>query len=119
MSATHDPLLEKIRETLRAEAEGLDGRTADRLGDIRRNALSQREGLFPRAAAAAASFRFRAVLAGGLAAAAVLVALKLDSPPPQQRFAADAPMAQIEILASDQELDFYRELEFAAWLAER
>ncbi len=117
-----DPLIEKIRQGLEAEAEGLSGRTKAGLAAARRAALSfesaestgrglsLRRFLFPESPWA------RAAAVGGLAVAAVFLTVNarrtdLDRPSP-------APIAQIDLLASEKGLEFYENLEFSAWLAE-
>ncbi|HSR10641.1 MAG TPA: hypothetical protein VLS90_04290 [Thermodesulfobacteriota bacterium] len=106
------PLLEKARILLDARAASLDGPVAERLEEIRLEALNASGGkgwINPIA------FRWKAV--GALASAAAATAILffwMHSPAP------DFPVLHgedLEILASQEPIEVYKELDFYRWLA--
>jgi len=113
-----DPLIRKIRLGLEAEADGLPDRTKSGLAAARGAALAGRPrkgGMGLRRVFAPGAPWLRAAALGGMAAAVFLVMTYRQS---GREISTAAPVAQIDLLVSDQSLDFYDNLEFSAWLAE-
>ena len=110
-------LVEGIRRELDESCRTLDGHTLSRLNSIRHAALERQER------------RPRTLLLpfGGLVTACVLVlsvSLINSGRGPDAGVANDsdvvagAPLADIDLLISDEDLDFYEDYEFYQWLAE-
>lgn len=104
------PLEEQARRVLQTSAEQLDGRTRSRLTQARYAAVSAANR--PRVRA----WHWLAPLSG-TAATAVIVAMLVANPlrhrgEPMTLIAAD----ELEIVTSEDTLDFYRDVEFYAWL---
>lgn len=103
----NDPIETRLRQALDERAESLDAATRSRLRRAREEALaSARPGRpFPAPAP---------LLAGGLALALLLVgvlAWRAWQAPP-----APPAMEDLELLASGEELELYRDLDFYLWL---
>lgn len=104
------PFEQRAQAMLQESAEQLDGATRSRLTQARHSALEvvkQRQSkpwmwLMP---------------ATGAAAAAVLAVVLVMNPARQQvEQAALEPVDEFEILAAEDSLEFYRDVEFYAWL---
>jgi hypothetical protein len=96
-------LEKKSRELLLQSAERLDGRTRSRLTQARHAALAairQRHVLTP------------LLLPAGIAAAAAMALLLLNPQQPVPVAAVDG----LEIVTAEDSLEFYRDVEFYAWL---
>ncbi|MFQ5451164.1 MAG: hypothetical protein ACE5E9_11085 [Nitrospinaceae bacterium] len=105
--------LHKARKTLDSGTEGMDAQTLSRLASIRRRALQSEESLplwekfrrgFP--------VPLTAVTAASVLLVAALMFFFRGDPGPLNQF------QDLEILASGDNLEFYEELDFFAWLAE-
>lgn len=114
---TDAKLVDGIRRELDESCRALDGHTLSRLNAIRHAALEKR------------ARRPRTLLLpfGGLVTACVLVlsVSLLNSgrtpdvgQPETATVVMDAPLEDIDLLVSDEELDFYEDYEFYQWLAE-
>jgi hypothetical protein len=105
-------LLKRAKDLLNLRVENLGPRTERRLEDIRVRALSaaegKRPGLFsPR----------RWVMAGSFAAATMaVVALFFWLSPSPEPLPATGQVEDLEIITSQERIDFYQNLEFYRWL---
>lgn len=112
MSETRSKLEERAQTTLQDSAECLDGKTRSRLTQARNAALDAvRQG----------ERKNTWVLpAAGVAAAAVLavtVSLSVaNRTKPEVLETAMAPVDELEIVTAEDSLEFYRDVEFYAWL---
>ena len=105
-------LVEMVRGHLDAGLDTLDDRTAARLRAVRLRAVESAEGR--------RGFRFpRWATVGGLAtaAAAVLAVSLWVSERPRESSVATAD--DIEIVAAQEQMQFYEDIEFYRWLAAR
>jgi len=114
-----DPILKTISDHLDAEVDALDERTRRRLAEIRGTSLDAASGqgglrMLPEFIALSGR-PLRYAAAGGLLLALFLM---LHDPPADERMAASAPLDRMELLASAQDVEFYRNLEFIAWYAQ-
>lgn len=104
-------LVEMVKEQLDAGVDALDDLTAARLRAMRLKAVESAEG-------GRGWFRFpRWVAVGGLATAAVAVlavGLWVTDPP---RESTVATADDIEIVAAQEQMQFYEDMEFYRWLA--
>jgi hypothetical protein len=97
-------LEDKSRELLLQSADRLDGRTRSRLTQARHAALAvaqQRRMALP-----------WLLPAGATAAAAIVAVLVARGPEPEQQTAVD----ELDIVTAEDSLEFYRDVEFYAWL---
>lgn len=119
MTENHDPLAAQsadaklvadIRRELDASCRSLDGQTLSRLNAIRHAALEPR------------GRKTRPLLLpfGGLVTACVLVlAVTLLNPGRvPDGVEGEAPLQDIDLLVSDEDLDLYEDYEFYQWLAD-
>ncbi len=103
--------LEETKDLLNRGIENLDSRATQRLGHIRKNALSAVEGKASRF-----FLSLRWIMFGGLATAtmaAVVFFFWLNTSP------VDFPVRHIEdfeIITSKERIDFYQDLEFYRWM---
>jgi hypothetical protein len=104
------------RRTKRAFDEsvaGLDAATRSRLTQARHRALEE----LPQRRA---SWRSGLLPAGALAATALVAWLVVVQPPPPQQAVREAPLADLEILLGEEDLEMLdEELEFYGWLEEQ
>lgn len=112
---SEDAFLENIREELDRSCESLDGHTQSRLNSIRHAAIEQGQ-----------KSPGRALLApfGGFVTACVLVLLVTVYYPGQTELSSPetpgtvSPIEDLDILTSNESLDFFENLEFYQWLEE-
>jgi len=107
-------LLQEARELLNAGVENLDPPTERRLREIRIRALQaaqeQRPGfLSPR----------RWVMAGSFAAAALAAVFFLWTSPSPDPLPKTGQVEDLEILTSQERIDFYQNLDFYRWLEKK
>lgn len=124
LTASDHSLLQGIRKQLDAHAEGLDAATASRLHLARNQALkaAQQGGLRQ-------WFRRHPIslwASSGIAAAALAVVVLIGNPSsPLDPAHNDGPLATIqtdtdlEILASNDGLDLYQDIDFYMWLSDQ
>jgi hypothetical protein len=92
----------------------LDAATRSRLTQARYRALEERK------SARAASWRWSLIPAGTLAATALVTWLTVWQPPPASDNVQAAPLADLEILLGEEDLEMLdEELEFYGWLEEQ
>lgn len=108
----HD-FLKQVRGVLDGDVENLDGATRSRLTRMRQAALDAGKAA-PRHRMGR-GFRW---LAGAAAAAAVVIAVVLSGGRTPVELADSAAPEDFEVMALEENLDFYEELDFYAWLAE-
>jgi len=109
MSDSEKPWLTQVRTILDQSADGLDAATLSRLNRARQAALARR------------ATAQRWYLPAGLASACVLLLALFTwhAPAPQTELplaAKSAAGGDIDLVSSDDSLDFYQDLEFYAWL---
>jgi len=114
-----EPLEQRAQALLQASAEQLDGRTRSRLTQARYAALDTIKHRQP-------NTWYWLVPAGGAAAAAVIAVLlavdptRLTDPEmPDVEPAIASTVDELEIVTAEDSLEFYRDVEFYAWLAEQ
>ncbi|MBT1075676.1 DUF3619 family protein [Geobacter grbiciae] len=107
----NERMVAMVKEHLDARADALDDRTAARLRAIRLQAVESAEGK-------RGWFRFlRWIAVGGLATAAVAVlAVSLWMTGPRRENTV-ATADDIEIVAAQEQMQFYEDIEFYRWLA--
>ncbi len=104
--------LNRVRSELDREADNLDVETTNRLRRIRHSALEQLD---------TARFDWRRQLrlpAIALATGAIIAAVVLTDYRSARLLPDRQTVADLEILASDDHLDLFDDLEFYSWLAE-
>jgi len=104
-------LLERTRDLLNRKVENLGPQTERRLGEIRVRALTgaeeERPGLFsPR----------RWAVVGSFAAATMVAAALFFWPTPSPEPLPAGQPEDLEIITSQEQLDFYQNLDFYRWL---
>jgi hypothetical protein len=100
----------RMQTALQESAERLDGATRSRLTQARHAALEAAKK--PRS-----GLSTWLLPATGVAAAAALAMVLVASPPRQSpEQAAFEPVDEFEILAAEDSLEFYRDVEFYAWV---
>ncbi len=114
---TKDPeelFLEKVQDILDHGAENLGTRTERRLEDIRGQALvaaeEKRSRFFPRR---------RWVLAGSFAMVTLAAAAFFFWPSPSAPPPPTGQIEDLEIIASQERIDFYQNLDFYRWLGSK
>jgi hypothetical protein len=116
MSDEHDPG-EFERHTKRLfddSVAALDAATRSRLTQARHRALEERK------SARAGGWRWSLIPAGTLAAAALVTWLTVWQRPPASDTVQAAPLADLEILLGEEDLEMLdEELEFYGWLEEQ
>ncbi len=112
--ASEKALLENVREELDRSCDRLDGHTQSRLNSIRHAALEH-----------AQKNTGRMLLApfGGLVTACLLLVIVMGYYPQQSEvrspdIPAVLPMEDLDILTSNESLDFFENLEFYNWIEE-
>jgi hypothetical protein len=118
--ATGDPALEqRSRELFNAQVDGLDAHTRSRLNRARQAALAAASG-----SSSSVSLGARWLLPVGSAAALALVTVSAvqlmraehETVPVSASLAASNTADDMEILASNEELDMLQNVDFYAWL---
>jgi hypothetical protein len=110
MSELDHSWVKQAKAVLDQSAEGLDGATASRLNRARQAALAQR------------ARPLRWYLPAGLVSASVLLLALFTwhgrAPEPAEfpLTAKNAAVSDIDLVSSDDSLEFYQDLEFYAWL---
>jgi len=115
-SSTDDTFLDTVRQALEEDAQDLDREVAARLRTTRRQALSA--GRRPTGARRFWPLRLPGTVAAMTAAAAVILILSVSTTDRLSRFPGPGPSpAEVDILASQDSLELYEDLEFYLWLA--
>jgi len=104
--------LENAKTVLDQDAEDLDGATVSRLRQLRYAALEKSETIGPNWWQ-----RFRLPAAALITASLIAIVLGVQMKTPADLKAAN-PIEDIEILASNEQLDLYEDFDFYTWLAE-
>jgi hypothetical protein len=106
-------LEQRAQALLQASAEQLDGATRSRLTQARHAALDAIK-------ARQSKGWFWLLPATGAAAAAVVAVLLMNHPQevslPGEQVAINTPVDEMEIVTAEDSLEFYRDVEFYAWL---
>ncbi|PKN42660.1 MAG: hypothetical protein CVU60_04675 [Deltaproteobacteria bacterium HGW-Deltaproteobacteria-18] len=114
-----DPILKTICDHLDAAVDALDEGTRRRLAEIRGTSLDVASGRgwmrMLQEFIALSGRPVRYATAGGILLALFLM---FHEPPADERMAVSAPLERLELLASAQDVEFYRNLEFIAWYAQ-
>lgn len=107
----NDPFEEKVRQALDKSAETLDQETLSSLNQIRQQALNTSTSANTRP-------RFQWALwgpVGGLVTAVIVAAMWVGDP----AVTPQSPIDDLELLASEDDLELMEEIEFVAWLLEQ
>ena len=105
--------VERVRAALDDDAEHMDAATRSRLNRIRQATLDQAAA--PRAVWPTSLFKWSAPALAMAALVAVVYTTTYRPMPLDQEFAT---IEDLEIIAADDQLDLFEELDFYTWLAE-
>lgn len=110
MNETNLKLEQRAQQLLRESVDHLDARTRSRLTQARYAALAAAKSPF------APTSRWAMPAIGATAAAVVAVMLTTNTAPPRAPVAAISNDQVWEIVTAEDGLEFYRDMEFYAWL---
>ena len=104
---TDQRFLDRSRQALDRSLEDMDAATLSRLNRIRHAALAETK---------APGWHWWVPASGLATACAVLVAVNLSLREPSTPTQVESPLGDLELLASNENLEMLEELEFYAWL---
>ncbi len=109
-SESEDKLINEIKQELDRSCDRLDGQTLSRLNHIRHQTLEGQRPFF---------FQERLTMRAVLASCIVVIALSFyfNNPSSPELDIALSDLEDIELLAADEDIDFYEDIEFYQWLS--
>ncbi|HTE41380.1 MAG TPA: hypothetical protein VK629_11145 [Steroidobacteraceae bacterium] len=106
-----DEFEQRAKVVLQASADELDARTRSRLTQARHAALDAARN------PSSAIKPYMWIPAGAAAAAVAVFLIGRPAPVTESQQVAAAPVDEFEIIAAEDSLEFYRDVDFYAWLA--